>query len=53
MKYEPKIVLINPPGDILIDEYLEPPLGLLSIASFIQERIGLRVVILDLTKYNV
>lgn len=53
LKYEPKIVLINPPGDILIDEYLEPPLGLLSIASFIQERIGLRVVILDLTKYNV
>jgi len=47
------IVLVNPPGDILIDEHLEPPLGLLSIASYIQEKLNIRPVILDLTEYSV
>lgn len=47
-----KVLLINPPGDVLYDEHLEPPLGLLSIASYLQERAGLRAEILDLTSHD-
>jgi anaerobic magnesium-protoporphyrin IX monomethyl ester cyclase len=49
----PRIILVNPPGNILIDEYLEPPLGLMSIASYLQQKMGIRVKILDLTKYDI
>jgi anaerobic magnesium-protoporphyrin IX monomethyl ester cyclase len=50
---EPRIFLVNPPGNILIDEHLEPPLGLISIASYLQKTMGLRAVVLDLTKFNI
>ena len=48
-----RVLLVNPPGDILDDEHLEPPLGLLSIASYVQEKLRIRPTILDLTGYSI
>ncbi len=42
-----KVVLVNPPGNVLIDEHLEPPLGLLSIASFLEWQTGVRATVLE------
>lgn len=49
MKPALHIALVNPPGDLLLNEHVEPPLGLISIASFLEQHVSIRPTVLDLT----
>jgi radical SAM superfamily enzyme YgiQ (UPF0313 family) len=48
-----RIALVNPPGNVLVDEHLEPPLGLMSIASYVQQHLGMRPQLFDLTEFSI
>ena len=45
----PTIALINAPGDVLHEEHVEPPLGLLSIASYLKQKGAVSAQIFDFT----